>query len=197
MAWIAGDRIVLRAWEREDARARWEADQTADPTEVRLRDWHEPPKSLQQREAEYDAREADESGATLAFIIEAEGQPVGDVNLFSIDQRNRSAALGLSIWRPEHRDRGYGTDAIRALLRWAFRELNLHRVELSVDPGNARAVHVYEKLGFTPEGRRRESAFSNGGYVDELLMGILAHEFEQDDRMARVDTGAESAPSLG
>lgn len=181
MAWIAGERIVLRAWERDDVRLRWETDQTPDGTEQLLRDWHEPPRSLQQREAEYDALQAEPDPTTVALIIEAEGRAVGDINLFHVDQRNRNALLGLSIWRSADRGKGFGGDAVRTLLRWAFRELNLHRVELGVDPDNAGAIKVYERAGFRHEGRRREAHFSGGRYVDELLMSVLRSEIEPDE----------------
>jgi RimJ/RimL family protein N-acetyltransferase len=177
MAWIAGEKVVLRAWEREDVQARWEADQTADPTEMRLRDWHEPPRSLAAREAEFDAAVAEPDESVVALIIEAEGRAVGDINLFEIDTRNRRAAIGLSVWRPDDRNHGYGTDAMRALLAWAFREYNLHRVDLSVDPANHAAIHVYEKLGFVREGCRREAHYTGGAYVDDMIMGLLQRDF--------------------
>ncbi|MEX2247706.1 MAG: GNAT family protein [Dehalococcoidia bacterium] len=178
MAWIAGTRIVLRAWERDDIRARWEADQTPDATEQRLRDWHGPPRSLEQREQEFEDDQAEPDAASVSLIIEAEGRPVGDVNLFEMDDRNRHGRVGLSIWRGEDRDRGYGSDALRTMARWAFRQMNLHRLELSVDPRNDRAVHVYRKLGFVEEGCRRECHFDDGAYGDELVMGLLRTEFE-------------------
>lgn len=178
MAWIAGERIALRAWEREDIQTRWETDQTDDAEEQRLRDWHEPPRSLQQREAEFDAQLAEPDPATVALVIVAEGRAVGDINLFHIDTRNRAASIGLSIWRAEDRGRGYGTDAMRVLMRWGFQQLNLHRIELSVDPANERARHIYEKLGFVEEGRRREAHYGDGRYVDDLIMGILARDFD-------------------
>ena len=181
MAWIAGERVTLRAWERDDIQIRWESDQTADTEEQRLRDWHEAPRSLQQREAEFEAQVAEPDPATVAMIIEADGRVVGDINLFHIDTRNRAASIGLSIWRAEDRGRGFGTDAMRALLRWGFGELNLHRVELSVDPANERAIHIYEKLGFVHEGRRREAHYGDGRYVDDILMGLLGREFQVRD----------------
>lgn len=177
MAWIAGERVVLRAWEREDVQARWEADQTADTTEVRLRDWHEPPRSLAYREQEFDAALAEADETVVALIIEAERRAVGDINLFEIDTRNQRASIGLSVWRAEDRNKGFGTDAMRALLRWAFREYNLHRVELSVDPANVAAIRVYEKLGFVREGCRREAHFTEGGFVDDMQMGLLRRDF--------------------
>jgi RimJ/RimL family protein N-acetyltransferase len=177
MAWIAGKRVWLRAWERDDVRARWEADQTADATEVRLRDWHEPPRSLAYREQEFDASIAETDESAIALIIEADGRAIGDINLFDIDARNRRASVGLSIWRPDDRNKGFGTDAIRALLGWAFREYNLHRVDLSVDPSNAAAIRVYENVGFVREGCRREAHYSGGKYVDDLMMGLLRADF--------------------
>jgi RimJ/RimL family protein N-acetyltransferase len=182
MAWIAGDRVVLRAWERDDVRARWESDQTVDATEMKLRDWHEAPRSLQQREAEFDAQIAEPDAATVPLIIEVDGRAVGDINLFQIDTRSANAALGLSIWRAEDRGKGFGTDAIVALLRWAFGQMNLHRVELSVDPRNTSAIHIYEKVGFVAEGRRREAHFVDGCYVDDMMMGLLREEFLARDR---------------
>lgn len=178
MAFIAGERVVLRAWEREDVHARWESDQTADATEVKLRDWHEAPKSLQQREAEFDASQAEPDAAVVPLIIEVDGRAVGDINLFEMDTRNAVAAIGLSVWRPEDRGKGFGTDAMRALIRWAFDQQNLHRIELSVDPRNEAALHVYTKLGFVQEGRRREAHFSDGCYVDDIMMGLLRSDFD-------------------
>lgn len=177
MAWIAGEHVTLRAWERDDIKVRWESDQTADAEEQRMRDWHEPPKSLVQREAEFDAQQAEPDPATVALIIEAEGRVIGDINFFHVETRNRTASVGLSIWRPEDRGRGYGTDAMRALLRWGFAQMNLHRVELSVDPANERALRVYEKLGFEREGLRREAHYADGRYTDDVIMGILGRDF--------------------
>jgi RimJ/RimL family protein N-acetyltransferase len=83
--------------------------------------------------------------------------------------------LGLWIGRP-YWDRGYGTDAVRVLCRFAFREMNLQRVGLSVYDINPRGVRAYEKVGFKEEGRRRRGHFADGRYVDVIVMGLLAEE---------------------
>ncbi|TAK69914.1 MAG: N-acetyltransferase [Dehalococcoidia bacterium] len=182
MAWIAGERIVLRAWERDDVRALWDAAQTLDDTGQRMRDWLEPPKSLAQLEQEFDGNVSEPDPTVVRLIIEAEGRAIGDIDLFHIDQRSRNAVVGLGIWREEDRGRGFGTDALRTMLRWAFRHLNVHRIELSVEPDNERAVRVYEKLGFVREGMRREHHYDDGCFRDELIMGLLGREFEATDR---------------
>jgi diamine N-acetyltransferase len=180
MAWIAGERVILRAWERDDVRAHWEASQSSENVGQRQRDWHEPPRSLAQMEAEFDAQ-GDDSDDCVRLIIEADGHPVGDIDLFHMEQRNRNSLVGLGIWRAEDRCHGYGGDALRTLMRWAFRHLNLHRIELSVDPDNAPALRVYRKVGFVEEGRRREQHFDDGSYRDEIIMGVLRREFEALD----------------
>ena len=191
MAWITGERVWLRAWERDDLRLRWETEQTPDATEARLRNWHEPPRSLAQLEAEFEARDADDE-TVVALVIVADERVIGDINLFEIDRRNRSARLGLSIWRAEDRNRGYGGDAVAAMVRWGFRELNLHRIELTVDPANARAIHVYEKLGFVREGLRREAHYAEGRFGDDLLMGLLDREFEAHAQELRDERGSRA-----
>lgn len=185
MAWIAGERVVLRAWERDDVRVRWEAAQTPDATGERLRNWHEPPRSLVEAEQEFEANQSEPDPNLILLIIDVDGRPVGDIAIFEIERRSQRAGIGLGIWRPEDRGQGYGTDALRATLRWAFRELNLHRVELGVDPENKAAIRVYEKLGFVVEGRRREHHFDDGRFIDELMMGLLRPEFEAREDAAR------------
>ena len=74
--------------------------------------------------------------------------------------------------------RGYGTDAIRALLRFAFREMNLNRVWLTTGENNPRALACYRKCGFREEGHLRQDRYLEGRYWDTILMGILREEFE-------------------
>src|SRR2546430_17346872 len=107
MAWIAGERIILRAWERDDVRSRWEADQSADSEAQRLRDWHEPPRSLTRREQDFDAEQAEADPTAISLIIEAEGPPGRGINLFQIDTRDAPALIWLSIWRRGEWDKGY------------------------------------------------------------------------------------------
>ena len=76
--------------------------------------------------------------------------------------------------------RGYGTDAIRALLRFAFREMNLNRVWLTTGENNPRALACYRKCGFREEGRLRQDRYLEGRYWDTILMGILRRSSRPD-----------------
>lgn len=87
----------------------------------------------------------------------------------------RTAILGIWIGKP-YWGKGYGTDATGTLCRFAFRHMNLQRIELNVFATNPRAVRACDKVGFKLEGTRRRSAFVGGRHVDSYLMGLLAEE---------------------
>ena len=86
--------------------------------------------------------------------------------------------MGIQIGERDYWGKGYGTDALRVLLRYAFDELNLQRVSLSVLEGNARAMRSYEKCGFRYEGRERHAWAYDGRRWDEIYMGLLREEWE-------------------
>ncbi len=94
-----------------------------------------------------------------------------------LNTRHRRAELGIVIGEKAYWGQGYGSDAIRTLLRFAFEEMNLHRVYLRVYEDNARGIRAYEKCGFCIEGRLREANYRKGRYHDELIMGVLRGEF--------------------
>ncbi|MGL4199204.1 MAG: GNAT family N-acetyltransferase [Allorhizobium sp.] len=74
--------------------------------------------------------------------------------------------------------KGYGSEAIRLLLHHAFTELDLHRIGIRVLAYNERAIRAYLKCGFIVEGRERETAFVDGVWHDDLIMGILSRDFQ-------------------
>lgn len=101
---------------------------------------------------------------------------IGFVALFGIEWNNQCGRLAIGIGNPNYRNKGYGTDALRLILRYAFNELNLHRVGLDVISYNKRAIRAYEKVGFKVEGTLRESVLRDGEKHDRIMMGILRNE---------------------
>lgn len=85
--------------------------------------------------------------------------------------------VGIDIGERDEWGKGYGTDAMRVMLRYAFAELNLHRVSLNVFEYNPRAIRSYEKCGFGLEGRRRQALDRDGRRWDVIYMGILRGEW--------------------
>jgi RimJ/RimL family protein N-acetyltransferase len=173
---LLGKMVRLRAIERSDlARCvRW----LNDPDVVRYLAAYFP-LSMAQEERWFERLVSDENRQVYAIEAE-EGAHIGNIGLESLNWKDRSAALGIFIGEREYWARGYGTDAVQTLLRFAFEELNLHRVWLTVHDDNPRAIRCYEKCGFRHEGRDREAWFGNGEYHDELRMGILQFEFAQE-----------------
>jgi diamine N-acetyltransferase len=112
------------------------------------------------------------------FGIRHDDRLVGSCQLHSIHPVHRSAELQIRIGARDAQDRGVGTTAVQLLLRYAFEELWLHRVQLRVFATNARARHVYEGAGFRVEGTQRDAVRLEGAWVDVILMAILAAEFE-------------------
>ena len=107
----------------------------------------------------------------------AEDRVIGFAALSDIQWNNQTADLAIGIGNPKYRGKGYGSDALNVLLNYAFDELNLYRVGLSVIEYNTVAIHVYERLGFVREGVRRAAVQREGQRYDLLLYGILRDEW--------------------
>ncbi len=103
------------------------------------------------------------------------------VNYNPVDVTSRSTEIDILMGHREYRDRGYGTDALQAFLSFLFDVVGLHRVWLSTYDYNARARHVYEKLGFIQEGVMRQSDWVDGQWVDSVVYGILEPEFRRPE----------------
>lgn len=105
---------------------------------------------------------------------------LGDINLDVInDWGSRDSFVGLGIYNREDWGKGYGTDAMKILLRFAFTELNLRHVNLTVFEYNPRAIRSYEKAGFQHAGRLRGYLLKDGKRWDMLYMGILSEEWKE------------------
>lgn len=111
------------------------------------------------------------------MICGGDDRPVGEVVLDRIHHRNRSGEILIALFDEADWGHGYGTDALRTLLRFAFDEMNFHRIQLLVHEDNDRAIKAYEKLGFVREGLLRDENFRGGRYTNTFVMGLLADEF--------------------
>lgn len=112
-------------------------------------------------------------------IVEDDDKILGLVSLVSIDYMNQSAELHIMIGNEENQNKGIGTFAVKTILKHAFLNMNLNRIELTVLEDNLRAQHLYEKTGFIKEGTKRKSKYKNGKFVDMLMYSVLREEFIQ------------------
>ncbi len=173
---LAGERVRLRGVRDDDlpTLAKWEMDpgrmttlsgRVAPPSEAAARQWL----------TKWCANDHDD----LGFAIETLDNPpvlVGNIGLWGLRPKDRCATLGIALGR-EHLGRGYGSDAMRIIVDYGFREMGLHRIQLSVAPFNPAGIRAYAKAGFVEEGRHRESVLHDGRWYDEVLMSVLDHEW--------------------
>jgi RimJ/RimL family protein N-acetyltransferase len=101
---------------------------------------------------------------------------IGDAGLDGVDWRNGDAYVGIGLGNHQDWGKGYGTDAMRLILRFAFDELNLHRLSLTVFEYNVRTIRSYQKASFIVEGRTRGFVNRDGRRWDMICMGILRHQ---------------------
>ncbi len=101
---------------------------------------------------------------------------IGNIAFDRIDWRNRQSEFGIMIGEKQYWNRGYGSEAVRLLVKYGFNTLRLHRIFLHVFETNPRAIRAYEKAGFTHEGRKRQAEFKDGRFIDVLVMSILEQE---------------------
>jgi RimJ/RimL family protein N-acetyltransferase len=102
---------------------------------------------------------------------------IGFVVLHGIKWPGGSALLAMGIGEPTYRGKGYGSEALRLILRYGFMELGLHRVGLTVLAYNTAAIRAYERVGFVREGCTRQAVLRQGMRHDLLAYGILREEY--------------------
>jgi RimJ/RimL family protein N-acetyltransferase len=131
---------------------------------------------------EWLEKELEQSGSeSIGFMIRTltDDRVIGEIGLMEMNWNHREAFVGIAIGDQDYWGKGYGTDAMQVLLRYAFTELNLERISLDVFEYNPRAIHSYEKAGFRQEGRKRQYVERDGQRYDLIYMGILRSEWQE------------------
>ena len=126
---------------------------------------------------EEEVGETSLAGYYFSIRTLAEDKLIGELELDVVNWPGRDAFVALGIGETEYWSKGYGTDVMNVLLRFAFTEINLRRVSLGVFEYNPRAIRSYEKAGFRHEGRLRRLLNREGRRWDNLFMGILREEW--------------------
>ena len=114
---------------------------------------------------------------TFAIETTVDNKLIGGTSIFDINWTSRSAATGISIYNSDYWGKGYGQESMNLILNFAFRILNLNRVELETFDFNKRAQKCYLEVGFKEVGRRRKACFIDGQYRDDIIMDLLKDEW--------------------
>lgn len=134
------------------------------------------PTTMEQEVRWYDAPGATEVRFTI--YARATWRPIGNTGLQVVDFRNRTATFGIFIGEAAARGKGYGTEATRLVLDYAFTALGLHSVTLNVAEFNLAGQRAYARAGFKEWGRRRQCRWMGGRLWDDVYMDCLSTEFE-------------------
>jgi len=188
---LEGDRVRFRAVEDEDLPdlVRWWRDpEWAVLQQILVRPRPEEPVVEMFRSWSKSERSGD---VGFSVVDSASGELVGHVTLFGAALPVRAATLAVMIGS-EHVGSGYGTDAVRLLTEYGFREMGLNRIEIQVHAFNDRARSAYRKVGYHEEGVRREAVFHDGRFHDEVIMSVLARDWPGGSSSG--PSGAQAAP---
>ena len=149
-----------------------------------------PMRSANSRAKRMEEQAGERSLEDYTFSIRtlAEDKLIGEISLEVANWPGRDAFVGLGIGETDYWSKGYGTDVVNVILRYAFTELNLKRVTLTVFEYNPRAIRSYEKAGFRHEGRLRGLMNREGRRWDELFMGILREEWLELNALVPAET---------
>jgi RimJ/RimL family protein N-acetyltransferase len=140
------------------------------------------PLSAAQLKKRYESieKKAEENARLFYFTIRKreDNRLVGFIRIELWDWNQRAASLQLGIGDAADRGQGYGTQALRLMLRYAFDELNMRRISVRVPAYNTAALHLFEKAGFIVEVRRRQMIQRDGQRWDEICLGLLQEEWK-------------------
>lgn len=172
---IEGKCIFLRAMEPEDMDCYW--DMLNDPgVSDKVVGWSFPISKHEQMEW-YERAIVDKRNMRFTIALKESKQAVGMVTLSAIDWQNQSATHGIKLHSTCPKGKGIGTDAVMTLMKFAFDEVNLHRLDGSWIDYNTASKKLYEKCGWNVEGTKKEAVYRNGKYHDLQIAGITKDEY--------------------
>jgi ribosomal-protein-alanine N-acetyltransferase len=178
MGVIRTERLVLRDFEEAD----WKSvhDYASDLEVVRYVDWGpntiEETKSFIQRAIAHQ-HEQPRRNYDLAVALKSQKLIIGGCGIHVSNPDNREGWIGYVLNR-NFWGQGYATETAKALLKFGFEQLNLHRIFATCDPANIASARVLEKIGMKREGRLREHRWAKEKWRDSLLYAILDYELK-------------------
>ena len=113
----------------------------------------------------------------LGLFLKDTGEPIGTIGLYGVKTEDFRAILGFDLLK-EFWGQGYMTEAGKALVDYAFRDMGLNRIQASADADNLRSIAVIERLGMKKEGVMRQKDFYKGGFHDDVVYSMLREEWD-------------------
>jgi len=171
---IQGDRIYLRGLCCSDANERYHRWMN-DPAITQYLESRFVPHSIESLSSFIKQFQDDRNNIFLAIVTNNDDEHIGNIKLGPINWIHRSADIGIIIGEKSCWGKGYASEAITLLANFAFNSLNLHKLTAGCYETNQGSLKAFQKAGFQIEGVRKENNFSDGKYVDGVLLGKINH----------------------
>ncbi len=174
---IRGEKVWLRAFEQEDLEAHWLAVNDGDVAHFT---GYRAPQSMRDVQNWYETRVHGSEKQKYFFVISPIGSAefLGVVMLFGFESRLGGPELGIFVSDKARWGQGLGTDAVNAMLDFAFGSLDINRIWVTTSAQNKRSQRAAQNAGFSVEGTIREHILQHGHFQDSLLMSILRSDWE-------------------
>lgn len=114
----------------------------------------------------------------LAIISKASGEMIGDVGIHFFDVDRYQVEIGCTLDKSHH-GKGYASEALNAIIKYLFMDLNKQRITCSIDPRNVNSIKMVEALGFRKEAHFKQSILIEGEWFDDLVYAILKDEWNK------------------
>jgi RimJ/RimL family protein N-acetyltransferase len=172
---LIGRRVYLRPFSKNDLPyvQKWYSD-----PEIRELTGEVAPMSHAEAEKWYKELLADEERVWFVIVLKKGDRIIGEAGLLRMFEPWRCTDMSIIIGEKDAWGKGYGTEAGRLLLDYAFKRLGFHRVSVGVVAFNEQALRFWEGLGFKREGVERDGYYCNDKYSDFVMMGILEDEYK-------------------
>ncbi|TSB23293.1 GNAT family N-acetyltransferase [Psychrobacter sp. YGAH215] len=175
---IKGNVVTLRAIEVEDLELLSIWSNSPELWE-NLVGWHFPYSKLSTEQYIKNINNNNITYQNLAIETEELGL-IGTINLVDIDWKNRNASNGIMLGDKDSRGKGYALDAVMTMMRYAFKELNLKRLDAEMIDYNNRSINFYtKKCGWVIEGKKENWFYRNGQYHDKIIVGITHKQYDE------------------
>ncbi|MBT6069255.1 GNAT family N-acetyltransferase [Candidatus Peregrinibacteria bacterium] len=175
---IVGKQVYIRQLQNDDFENWCKANESKEFRVMCGESKDSKPPPTEKKKGKFNKMVRQESGLCFAIIRRKDEAYLGSCRLHKLNMCDKNARLAIGLLS-DYFGKGYGTDAMKCLLKFGFNELSLHRVELRVLDFNKRGISAYKKCGFKKEGVLRENAYIDGKYYDDIIMSILESEFEK------------------
>lgn len=189
MPHLIGKTILLREYRHEDIPAMREWVNDTETTHYLSPIFWAPQTMLDTEEFMSRMLQSSHNGCNFIVADKRDESYIGQLDMYTINWKQRWGELGFVIGKKEWRNKGIGTEALGLMLGYAFQTLGLERVQLDVYMDNHAALRCYEKAGFVLEGVKRHAVFLDGAFADLGFMSVLSGEWREKHPTGAPDIG--------